>query len=174
MWWSDPALRDDADGPDPARRAALLTLAALAGCGFTPVYAPGNSGAALPGAVEVVQPGGDLGYWMTQSLEDRFGPPVNPRYRLTMTLSASTDRVAVTAAQSTTRYNLVGNAGFRLTDIASGTVVVTGNVDGFTSYSAAGSTVANRAALRDAFRRLAVILSDKIMLDLYAAPGLKS
>ena len=174
MWWSEPDGADTLRAPDPARRAVLMALAALAGCGFAPVYAPGNSGSALPGAVEVIQPGGDLGFWMTQSLQDRFGPPVEPRFRLNMSLSANTERVAVTAAQSTTRYNLVGNAGFRLTDIATGTVVVAGNVDGFTSYSAAGSTVANRAALRDAFRRLAVILSDKIMLDLYAAPGLKS
>lgn len=172
MWWSEPAGPDPVRAADPARRTLLLALAALAGCGFSPVYAPGKSGAALAGSVSVVQPGGNLGYWMTQALQDRFGPPVTPRFQLTMVLSASVERVAVTPAQSTTRYNLVARANYTLTETATGRVAANGNVDGFTSYSAAGSPVANRAAERDAFRRLAVILSDKMMLDLYAAPGL--
>lgn len=145
---------------------------ALAGCSFSPVYAPGHSGAALPGNVVVVQPSGELGYWITQQLEDRFGPPIDPRYRLTMALSAKRERVAVTPAQTTTRYNLVASADYRLEEIKSGKTAASGSVDGFTSYSAAGSVVATRAAQGDAFRRLSVIITDKMLLDLFAAPGL--
>lgn len=159
MWWS--------------RRAVLAAaIPALASCGFTPTYAPGGSGAALAGAVQVEQLDNINGYTLALALRDRLGPPNPARYRLRYTVSVSSERVAVTTAQSTRRFNLIGRSSFTLEDIATGDVVIRGNVDGFSSYSALGTTVATEAAERDGYDRLMVILAEKIVVRLLAAPEL--
>jgi LPS-assembly lipoprotein len=144
---------------------------ALTGCGFSPVYGPGSTGETLDGTVFVQQAGGALGFMLTQSLQNRLGPPGDtPRYRLTTSISTSSERVAVTTAQSTNRFNLIGVVNYTLTDIATGAIRTQGRVDGFNSYSATGISVATRAAERSGYERLMVILSDKIMSNLLALP----
>jgi LPS-assembly lipoprotein len=56
MWLSD-------------RRAFLLGALALAGCGFTPAYAPGGAGAALRGQVRADDPTDSLGFAFVGALE---------------------------------------------------------------------------------------------------------
>jgi LPS-assembly lipoprotein len=166
MWWSSPPAL-------PPRRAVLAGLIALAGCGFSPVYAPRSQGAALSNDVTVVQSGGSFGFALTQALQNRLGPPgPAPRFRLTTQLSTSRESVAVTTAQSINRFNLIGNVRYTLTQTGTGNAVILGSVDGFNSYSAVGTSVATRAAELDAYDRLMVILADKIMADLLVAPGL--
>ncbi|WP_138466350.1 LPS assembly lipoprotein LptE [Poseidonocella sp. HB161398] len=149
------------------RRALLGGLAALAaGCGFTPVYAPGGSGAALDRAVIFDTPDTSNGFVLRQRLQDRLGPAERPRYQLSVTLETSTERVAVTRNQDTRRYNIVGKAQFVLKTL-DGDVVASGSYDSFNSYSATGTTVATLAAERDAYRRLMVILADGILDRLF-------
>ena len=50
-------------------------------------------------------------------------------------------------------------------------VLLSGNVDSFTGYSATGTTVATRAAERDAYERLMTILADQIVTRLEAGAG---
>ncbi|MBE3640133.1 LPS assembly lipoprotein LptE [Mangrovicoccus algicola] len=170
------ARRPGSPAPAAASRRALLggaaaALAALAGCGFTPVHAPGGSGAALANAVILETPRDSDGFTMRQQLQDRLGPPVTPRYRLTVTTETSTKRVALTRNQDTRRYNVIGTAQYVLRDL-DGQVVTSGSYDSFNSYSATGTTVATRAAETDAYRRLMVILADGILDRLYlAVPG---
>jgi LPS-assembly lipoprotein len=66
---------------------------------------------------------------------------------------------------STLRYNVVGAAGWQLT-AANGTVWGSGQVEGFTSYAATGSTVATQSAATDAVGRLMTILADKVVTQL--------
>ena len=122
--------------------------------------------------LEVAVGGGNYGFAMGQALQNRFGPPTDPYFRLSYTLSTRSERVAITTAQSTNRYNLIGRSNYQLVVLATGDVVTSGTVDGFSSYSATGSSVATRAASRDAYERLSVILSDKIVARLQATPGL--
>jgi len=166
------------DGQSGLRRRGALAaltglagLAALSGCGFRPVYAPGGGGAALDGQVAVRVSGGTIGFLLGQELQNRLGPAESARFRLTYSLAISSERVAVTAAQTTNRFNLVGRANYSLTDSASGKVIATGMADAFSGFSATGTTVATRTAQRDAFRRLTSQLADKIVADLIAAPG---
>jgi len=154
------------------RRALIASALALAACGFRPAYAPGGSGAALDGRVAVAQAGGDVGFAMARKLEDRLGPAPAPRYRLTYDVSTNSERVAVTTAQTTRRFNLIGRSSYTLIDARTGDTVTTGNVDGFAGYSAAGTTVATDAARQDGFERLATILADRIVAALIAAPEL--
>ena len=71
----------------------------------------------------------------------------------------------------TTRYNLLGRVEYALRDLQTGAVVLTGQADSFTSYSASGTTVATQAAQRDAEARLMVILADQILNRLTAEAG---
>ena len=151
------------------RRLFLGGLAALAGCGFAPVYGPGGTGRALDRSVLVTAPGGSNAFTLGQELEDRFGPPNAPRYELTFELDTRSERVAITQAQDTNRYNIVGVSRYALTATDTGEIRVSGEVSSFAGYSAAGTTVATKAAERDAYDRLMVILADKITADLLTA-----
>jgi LPS-assembly lipoprotein len=156
-----------------SRRQVLVAAAALAGCGFTPVYGPGGAGRALQGAVRVETPRNDSdGFVLAREMEDRLGVPVAERYVLTLSVDTEEERVVITASQDTNRYLVLGRARYSLLDVATGAVAATGRADAFSSYAATGTTVATRAAERDAHLRLMVILADKIMSQLIAtAPG---
>lgn len=147
--------------------APLLALLALAACGFTPAYAPGGKAAALAGNVSVATPGNERAYDLARAMQTRLGPAPSPRFRLSVDISVDSEAVAITTAQDINRFNLVGDATYVLTDL-NGTVTASGRARGFTSYSAAGTTVATLAAERDAYERLTVILADSVLSDMIA------
>ncbi len=162
MWLSD-------------RRHFLLTLAAaaLTGCGFAPVYGTDGAGKALLGTIAVEAPKTRDEQILVREIETRLGRPAVTRYALSYTLDIREERMAISATNITTRFNLVGRAQYTLTDAGSGAVKALGSVDQFTGYSATGTTVATLAAERDAHERLAKILADQIVTRLIAAsPGL--
>lgn len=154
------------------RRTLLMLPLALAACGFTPVYAPGGTGAALHGKVTVAAPETVDGYLLVQNLEERLGRSSQPTYALSLALATAVQGQAVTATNETTRYSLVGQARYELKDITSEKVVAQGMVENFTGYSATGSTVETLAAERDARERLMVILADQLTTQLYASADL--
>ncbi|TDX31893.1 LPS assembly lipoprotein LptE [Rhodovulum visakhapatnamense] len=158
------------------RRAFLvsgLTAAglALAGCGFRPVYGPGGPADGLRGRIAVDAPDSVVGFLLVEELETRLGRAEAPRWRLAYSIDTESEGLGVTAEQDTTRYNITGRVGFQLRDLDSGQVVQSGEVASFTAYSATGSTVATRAAERDAYRRLMVILADEVVTRLLATSG---
>lgn len=155
MWWSDR----------PTRRAALaLGLgAALTACGFTPAYGPQGGAARLTGQVVLSAPDDRMGYLLGQRIEERLGYAETGRYALDVSQTTTRSGLGTGADGRTTRYQLIGTARYTLRDGAGGPVLATGAVDDFTGYSATGSTVATLAAVRDAERRLMVILADKVV-----------
>ncbi|WP_299948362.1 LPS assembly lipoprotein LptE [uncultured Ruegeria sp.] len=158
------------------RRTVLLMPLALAACGFEPVYAPGGSGAALNGTVEVSAPNTVESFLLVQNLERQLGRSVTSgnAYQLDVGVSTVTRRASITTANETNRYTIDGNATYALKSNATGQILASGNVADFVGYSAAGSTVSTLADERDAIERLMVILSDQIMNRLYATPGLSA
>lgn len=161
MWCSEP--------PVPSRRAAILgALALLAGCGFRPVHGPDGPLGTLSGAVAVEAPASDTGFVLRNRLVDRLGPAETVRYLLSVDLLIGGAAVAVTTEQETTRFNLPGEAGYGLTEVATGRTLAQGRVTSFTSYSATGTAVSTFAGQQDAEERLAVALADQILLRLAA------
>ncbi|WP_241427764.1 LPS assembly lipoprotein LptE [Fertoeibacter niger] len=144
-------------------------LAALAGCGFTPAYAPGGPAAELQGAVRVDNPTDKNAFDLVERLEERIGRPDGPRYALGYTITTAPIGVGITTENAITRYNLTGSVDWGLTEIGSGRRVTGGKVQNFTSYSATGSTVAGLAAEEDAAFRLMRILADQIVTNLIAS-----
>ncbi|MGI3169585.1 LPS assembly lipoprotein LptE [Pseudooceanicola sp. C21-150M6] len=155
-------------------RRSLLRLLATApmaagvsACGFTPAYGPGGGASKLTGRVAVSAPTTRETYLMTRQLEERLGRTSAPAYQLSYTLELEEERIAITSDNITRRFNLIGKASYRLTDLT-GNELAKGQVESFTGYSATGTTVATRAARWDAEERLATILSDDIVTRLIA------
>lgn len=151
------------------RRHMLAAFAALAGCGFTPVYGPNGTGRALYGRVAFRAPATVEGFRLRARLEDRLGRVERGVYLLTVDLSVEEVALVITTAQDVNRYNLPGRARWVLTPDGSDQPVAQGEVNTFTAYSAFGTTVATREAQDDARDRLALALADLIVTDLMAA-----
>lgn len=149
MWLSD-------------RRTLLLSLAALAGCGFTPVYGPQGGGSRLLNAVALSEPADRYDYDFNARFEERLGRGAGP-YALDVNISTGVTGLGSLADGQTTRYRLTGRADYRLSPAGSEEALIAGRTDAFTSYSATGSTAATQAAERDAKRRLMVILADQVI-----------
>ena len=155
----------------PTRRAVVLgalALAALAGCGLTPVYGPGGAGTRLFGKVRPRDPATYEEFGFNQRLAERLGPDDAAIYDLDYRLSVGVVPQAITPDEVTTRYSLNGTVDFALTG-AGGRVLARGRVSSFTSYSTTGTTIATLAAEGDARQRLARMLADQVVTRLLAA-----
>lgn len=152
------------------RRSVLMLPLALAACGFTPVYGPGGTGTKLQNQVLVAAPQDRNSYLLVRRIEERIGRSDVPQYNLSLTLETREEGLGIDPDGNIDRYNLIGIAGYVLTDATSGAQVTSGTVNSFTGYSATGSTVETLASERDARERLMVILGDQIVSRLLAAP----
>lgn len=150
------------------RRAMMLAgLLGLAACGFTPVYGPGGGGQALQGAVALPVAKNDAQYAFNQRFEDRLGRASSGApYVLKMQFQKSDQDLGSTSTGSTTRIRLIGRVFFTLSDAGTGAVLRDARTNAFVGYSTTGSTVATRAAERDAEERLMVLLADQVIDDL--------
>lgn len=150
------------------RRSFLIGTAALAGCGFTPVYGPNGSGNALRDRISFETPETPDTYVLVRYLEERMGVASAPVYGLSYSLDVNEEGLAVTGSQVIARYNVLGNISFALRDLSDNSVVVSGKASAMSGYSATGSTVATRAARNDARDRLMIMLADRMIDQLIA------
>ncbi|KPQ06013.1 MAG: ABC-type lipopolysaccharide export system outer membrane lipoprotein component LptE [Rhodobacteraceae bacterium HLUCCA12] len=151
------------------RRSVLLGLAAvagLAGCRFSPVYAPGGVGRALQGAVRADDPSRRDEYHFVAAFEERLGRPVSPRYALSYRIGQR--RIGGDAS----RVQVLGVLEYVLSDIAGGQEIAAGRVDASAGYSRTGTQLAEQAAAEDAEVRLMRMLVDSLVLRLTALPDL--
>lgn len=153
------------------RRFVLIAGLALAGCGYEPVYGPGGVAEGLRGQIEMDDPIDPEGFALVRQLERRLGLPDGPVYRLSASIALDEDGLGILPDQTITRYNVVGEVAYTLSDLATGEAVKSGVASSFTSYSATGTTVATLSAQRDARERLMVILADQIASELMATAG---
>lgn len=149
----------------------LLAAAPLAGCGFTPVYAPGGAGTVLRDQILVDAPDTRLEFTFVSRLEERLGRGAAGRYGLGYDIAIEERGIAVTGSNDITRINLTGTITYRVTETATGDQIHVGEVRTFSAYSTTGSTISTAAAARDAEDRLMVALADRIVSDLLASAG---
>ncbi len=145
---------------------AGAALAALSGCGFTPVYGPGGSAEGLRGRIETTPPTNQVEFDLVERLEQRLGQPVAPDYRLETKIVISTQSLGLTIDAESTRVNVIGRVRFSLRDLRTGQVATSGAVQSFTSYSTTDTPFATQTAGGDAYARLMVILADDIVARL--------
>lgn len=160
----------------------LILFTALAGCGYTPAFAPNGAANELRILVAMDAPSNRNEFDLVGQLEQRLGRAATPRFRLSYKIDTSKDGVGVTPEQEIVRFNIFGKVRFSLTDIATGAVLTSGSTDTFTGYSVGSvdvtatppgtnATIATLAAERDAEARLMVALADQIVTQLIATSG---
>ncbi|MCG6904702.1 MAG: LPS assembly lipoprotein LptE [Rhodobacter sp.] len=150
------------------RSFLAASLATLAACGFSPVYAPGGAGDGLRHAILVQEPDNRNEFSFVSQLEKRLGRAQSAPYALNYTIRTRTKGVGITPAQETTRYNLFGIAKYEVIDRATGKSVSSGMVENFTGYSATSLIVGTQSVTRDANERLMVVLADQVVTRLIA------
>jgi LPS-assembly lipoprotein len=157
-----------------ARRLARLSAvvaaaAALAGCGFTPMYAvPGVTGGVQH--IQVIAPKGRIGYLMGESLDDDFGNAKGqaPRYKLEMVLTEGRQAHGLNATDVAQRYEFSLKVVYTLTDLSTGKAVHIGTVFSNISYDSADQPYAGIAAAEDVQNRLASDAAQKVSLQVGA------
>mgnify|MGYP001803173239 CR=1 FL=1 len=147
------------------RRLFCLSFAALAGCGFTPVYGPGGTAEGLRGRISVATPADEEGAALVRRLEDRLGQAASGDLMLTSDIRIKESAIGFLPDGELSRFNVNGQVDWELRD-QTGRAVASGQERSFTSYSATSTTVAPTYAQRDARRRLMVILADRMVADL--------
>ena len=149
---------------------ALLLLGA---CGFEPVYAQSTSTNSVRNNFDLSAPTDRGTYQFYHNLKGQISDNPQAQYALSYTISQSATNAATDADGKSHRGVLKGSLAYRITGKINGETVKTGNVKGFTSYSALASSVASDAAGRDSTKRLMKILSDNLVdeLMMVAAKG---
>jgi LPS-assembly lipoprotein len=152
----------------PLLISALSLFALLGGCGFHPMYAKGLAPQLASIYVEPVAERD--GYELRNSLIDLLGSDGTPggkAYRLTVTLTQTSQGVALQNNATITRYNDRLVASYVLTD-AKGVTLTQGSQTGLSSYNVAASPYSTLAAQQDADMRAAQDMAERIRLDLGA------
>lgn len=154
-----------------SRWILLLTLTALAACGFEPVYGTGGSAEGLRGSILVDEPTDQNSFNLVAQLEQRMGRAQAPTYGMSLEISVEEEGLAISDTNNIERYNVLGRVNYVVRDLASNEQVHRGSVNTFTAYSASAQPVATLAAERDANARLMIALADKITSDLLINSG---
>ena len=104
---------------------------------------------------------------MRERLTASLGDPTLADYRLEIAFDLKRTGVALTQQDVTTRFGIVGTATYKLVPTAGGNAVAAGVVRSVTGFSSPESETsfafASLSAERDAERRLAVDLAEKIL-----------
>lgn len=154
-----------------ARRllAALgaMSLVALAGCGFTPLYGGGGVTAGLSHIV-VEAPDGRTAYLLRERLDDVLLAEhgARPLYRLDFTLAERRDPRGLGPDDAASRYELTLVIDYRLTEIATGAVLHSGAETVLISYDAVDAPYAGIAAQQNSQERAAAEGARRIRLNL--------
>jgi LPS-assembly lipoprotein len=157
---------------------AIAALApALAGCGFTPMYATPGVSAGLA-SIDVTAPHGRLGYLLREDLDDALGRDKSapPAYRLELTMVQSRGPRGLNIADVADYYDLGLTVQYRLVSIVTGKVAASGAVTSQVSYDDTGQAYADIAAAQDAQGRVASDAAQRIQIQLASwmhrqAPG---
>ncbi len=145
---------------------ALASMAvALAGCGFTPMYAHPGVASGMT-AIDVVVPHGRVAYLLREDLDDAFGhdkgaPAV---WRLDLTFDQSRIPLGLTENDVAERYALGLKVHYSLTEIATGRVAIVGDAASEVSYDSANQPYSGIAARQDTQQRAAGDVARRIQV----------
>ncbi len=156
----------------------ILILAAallLPACALRPLYAGGSGGqvATTLSAVAVTPMPGRVGWLMYNGLKDRLGDTgtAQPRYRLDVELDDDIVGLGIRGDRAVTRQRRSIRARYRLTELASGQVVLDATAGSDAGIDVVSSEYATVAAEQTAAERLSEVVADQIVarLALFAA-----
>jgi LPS-assembly lipoprotein len=155
------------------RRLALplAALLALTGCGLSPMYAGGGSGAVAQGlaAVDVPPIEGKAGWLMRNALTDRLrqaGASGTPRYRLDVVLDDKLEGLGLISDDTISRERRTLRARYQLVDLASGEIVLDASAGSDAGIDVVSSEYATIAAENTALENLSNEVADRIVARL--------
>jgi LPS-assembly lipoprotein len=147
----------------------FLALAALAGCGFRPLYAPTESGAAVFGPVSVAEIAGKAGHAMRMELTRRFGAQSpgagQPTRQLTVTLSEQVERLGFRVDESAQRADLIVTATYVL-ETPGEAAPITGEISTRVGFDVPDSAFGEITAQDDARERAGEVLAQMLHAEL--------
>jgi LPS-assembly lipoprotein len=151
----------------PDRGVLFPALAALllAGCGLSPVYSGGGTGAAAASLQNIaVAPIPDrAGFLVRQALLDRLGAPVeSPRFRLEVELDDQIVAFGVRGDNSAARERRTLRARYRLVDTTTNIVVLDATAGADSGIDRVSSNYAVVAAEITALERLSTDIAKQI------------
>ncbi len=148
--------------------AVLIAGPSIAACGFSPVYHQNSQSKAREylSLIEVAPISGKRGLQLRNRLEEKMSPTGSeeaPLYRLSVSLSSSTEAVLIQLDNTATRQNLKMNATFTLSNISTGANIFTGTAVSIGSYNVVDSEFATIAAEDNAAERTAREIGEEIL-----------
>jgi LPS-assembly lipoprotein len=148
--------------------AALL---ALSGCGLSPMYSGGGSGAVAQGlaAVEVPPIEGKAGWLMRNALNDRLGQSGAKgaaRYRLDVVLDDKLEGLGLISDDTVGRERRTLRARYQLVDLASGEILLDASAGSDAGIDVVSSEYATIAAENTALENLSNEVADRIIARL--------
>lgn len=149
-------------------RALMIVFALfVAGCGFSPLYAPQPGGEGAIGAVEIGMIPGKAGHVLRTELDRLLSVERGAAapQRLEITLRERVTRLGLRTDESASRADLRLTARYTLTP-ANGRNVVRGTVQSVATYVIPTAAFAEIAAQDDARERAAETLAQRIRADL--------
>ncbi|MBV8594193.1 MAG: hypothetical protein JOZ27_07835 [Caulobacteraceae bacterium] len=152
-----------------AGASAALTVLAVAGCGFTPLYAVPGAAKGLS-SIEVTAPQGRVAYLLREDLDDALGrdKAAAPAWRLEFSVLQSRDPRGLRLDNVAERYELGLVIKYTLVSVADGRIAHQGEVATEVAYDAADAPYAGIAARQDTQERAASDAARRIALDLSA------
>jgi LPS-assembly lipoprotein len=149
--------------------ALLAACAALAGCGFAPLYGQPGVVADL-GSIDVVAPEGRTGFLIREHLDDAFARnrAAAPAWRMNLQLFETRYPRGIRVDNVATRYEYVLTANYQLTRLPSGAPAKHGTVRVELTYDSADQPYASVSAQQDAQDRAAEEAARRIQLELAA------
>jgi|SRR5579871_2865185 len=147
--------------------------AGLAACGFHPLYGNAAFGSGLSNTfasvyVEPIADYGvaDTGYELRNRLIDLLNSNADARYRLKLTLSETSEGIALETNASITRYNDTLTVHYVLTDVVAGREIKRGIETALAAYNVAASPYATVVAQQAADRHAVQDLAERLRLEL--------
>ena len=150
--------------------ALALALAALSGCGFTPVYGPEMKDS---GTVAIPEIEGRTGHFLRQELVRTVGrglPGISGPSELDIKLGESIGGVSFAPDQAASRSDYIGRATWTLRQ-GDGATIATGVASETASFNVANLAFADISAQSAAQQRLADLLARSIRNQLLVAAG---
>lgn len=159
-------------------RRAVLSLgacAAVAGCGFEPIYMRTASGKPGPAQRELAAISVGIipdrpGQLLRQALQDRFGSDSGdapPRYKLTVGYSIAGQGIGILQSSIATRVRMIGTAKWTLTPADGGPAVTSGTAKAVDAFDVLDQQYfAADLSTEQTQGRLASELADEITLQL--------
>ena len=154
------------------RRALLLSLAALGGCGFRPLYSGGtqNGPGRLLGKVRIIADRGELPFRLREALIENMRPAsAGAPLTLTVKTSVTRDGLLIEDDDEITRYNLTLEVDYTLRRANSPAPLYTNNARTIAAFNATASQYATLVSEREVQARAAEDIAEKISRRLAAA-----